>query len=150
MQYDLLAGIAVGFTVVPQAMSYANIAGVPAVMGLYGAFTPILLYSLFGSSKQLGVGPVAVTSGLIFSGLSGVIPGYEGIMDPNDPKPDQVAIQVSVWGESSCPSSERICYHSSLLCDTVPNSSARIDQSYIDSYRLLAEADCTGRPARNH
>lgn len=91
LQFDLLAGIAVGFTVVPQGMSYANIAGVPAVMGLYGAFTPVLIYSLFGSSRQLGVGPVAVTSGLIFSGLDGLIPGYDKITDYNDPKPDQVA-----------------------------------------------------------
>lgn len=75
-------------------MSYANIAGVPAVMGLYGAFMPILVYSLFGSSRQLGVGPVAVTSGLIYSGLAGLVPGYDSIMDPNDPAPQQIAIQV--------------------------------------------------------
>jgi sulfate transporter 4 len=59
--------------------SYANITGVPAVFGLYGAFLPVLVYSIFGSSRQLGVGPVAVTSGLIFSGLAGVVPGYESI-----------------------------------------------------------------------
>lgn len=116
VQFDLMAGVAVGFTVVPQGMvghtrvvenlsqqqpstplalappntcaatsshltltsclppclhplalplscalkrqSYANIAGVPAVMGLYGAWLPVLFYSLFGSSRQLGVGPV--------------------------------------------------------------------------------------------
>lgn len=92
LQFDVLAGIAVGFTVVPQGMSYANIAGVPAVMGLYGAFTPVLFYSLFGSCRQLGVGPVAVTSGLIFSGLDGLIPGYDQITDYNDPKPEQVPI----------------------------------------------------------
>lgn len=82
--------------------SYANITGVPAVMGLYGAFLPVLIYSLFGSSKQLGVGPVAVTSGLIFSGLSGVIPGYDTILDPNDVAPEHKAIMVRLaaclWG----------------------------------------------------
>jgi MFS superfamily sulfate permease-like transporter len=80
-------------------MSYANITGVPAVMGLYGAFLPVLIYALFGSCRQLGVGPVAVTSGLIFSGMAGIVPGYENILDPNDPKPEQVAIQVRlrVW-----------------------------------------------------
>jgi MFS superfamily sulfate permease-like transporter len=76
--------------------SYANITGVPAVMGLYGAFLPVLVYSLFGSSKQLGVGPVAVTSGLIFSGLNGVIPGYDSITDPNDPTPAQAPIMVGL------------------------------------------------------
>jgi MFS superfamily sulfate permease-like transporter len=65
------------------------------VFGLYGAFLPVLVYSLFGSSKQLGVGPVAVTSGLIFSGLAGVVPGYESITDPNEVKPEQLAIMVS-------------------------------------------------------
>jgi hypothetical protein len=38
------------------------------VYGLYGAFLPVMIYSLFGSSRQLGVGPVAVTSLLIGSG----------------------------------------------------------------------------------
>lgn len=95
LQLDVLAGIAVGFTVVPQSMSYAGIAGVPAVYGLYGAFLPVFTYSIFGSCKQLGVGPVAVTSGLIYSGLNRVIPGYTGITDANDPTPEQAPIQVS-------------------------------------------------------
>jgi len=43
LQFDLLAGVAVAFTVVPQGMSYANIALVPSVWGLYGAFTPLLV-----------------------------------------------------------------------------------------------------------
>jgi len=45
-------------------------AGVPAVYGLYGAFLPVMVYAIFGSSRQLGVGPVAVTSLLIGSGES--------------------------------------------------------------------------------
>jgi hypothetical protein len=47
-----------------------NTKGVPAVYGLYGAFLPVMVYAFFGSSKQLGVGPVAVTSLLIGSGAS--------------------------------------------------------------------------------
>ena len=89
-----MAGIAVGFTVVPQGMSYANVAGVPAVYGLYGAFTPVLTYALFGSCRQLGVGPVAVTSGLIYSGLAGVVPGYEKVTNPNDPGAGNEQAQV--------------------------------------------------------
>lgn len=79
-------------------MSYANITGLPAVHGLYGAFLPVLIYALFGSSKQLGVGPVAVTSGLIFSGMAGVVPGYDTILDPNDLTPEQKPIMVSMAG----------------------------------------------------
>lgn len=41
--------------------SYANLAGLPYVYGLYGAFVPCIVYALFGSSRQLAVGPVAVS-----------------------------------------------------------------------------------------
>jgi sulfate transporter 4 len=50
-------------------MSYANLAGLPVVYGLYGAFIPCIVYSLLGSSRQLAVGPVAVTSILLGNGL---------------------------------------------------------------------------------
>lgn len=51
------------------------IAGVPSVYGLYGAFMPCIIYALFGSSKQLAVGPVAVTSLLIGNGMVNIVPG---------------------------------------------------------------------------
>ncbi|GBF98588.1 sulfate transporter [Raphidocelis subcapitata] len=94
LMWDLLAGITVGFMVVPQGMSYATLAGVPAVYGLYGAFLPVLIYSIFGSSRQLGVGPVAVTSLLIGSGIQAMVPGSEGIDNPSDPTKAQVPIQA--------------------------------------------------------
>lgn len=65
-----------------QGMSYANIAGVPSVYGLYGAFLPVLVYAVFGSSKELAVGPVAVTSLLISSSLKEVVPGSIDITNP--------------------------------------------------------------------
>ncbi|WIA41485.1 hypothetical protein OEZ86_008861 [Tetradesmus obliquus] len=83
--WDLLAGISVGFMIIPQSMSYANIAGVPSVYGLYGAFLPLAVYALLGSSKQLGVGPVAVTSLLIGNGIRAMVPGSENIDNPNNP-----------------------------------------------------------------
>ncbi len=61
--------------VVPQGLSYASIAGVPSVYGLYGAFMPCIVYALFGSSKQLAVGPVAVTSLLIGNGMVNIVAG---------------------------------------------------------------------------
>jgi sodium-independent sulfate anion transporter 11 len=45
LQFDVLAGIAVGFTIVPQSLSYATITGVPAHMGLYGGFLPVITYA---------------------------------------------------------------------------------------------------------
>ena len=53
----------------PQGMSYAKLAGLPQQYGLYGAFVPCLVYALLGSSRQLAVGPVAVTSVLLGNGL---------------------------------------------------------------------------------
>ena len=51
-------------------MSYARIAGLPTEYGLYAAFMPIFAYAVFGSSRQLAVGPVALVSLLVYSGLS--------------------------------------------------------------------------------
>lgn len=64
-QGDIIAGMSVGFMIVAQGLSYATLAGVPAVYGLYGAFLPCMAYALVGTSKQLAVGPVAVTSIII-------------------------------------------------------------------------------------
>ena len=83
LQYDLIAGISVGFMVIPQGLSYANSAGVPSVFGLYGAFLPCLIYSLLGTSRQLAVGPVAVTSLIIYANLQTALPCASGISNPN-------------------------------------------------------------------
>lgn len=67
---DLLAGLTVGFMLIPQGMAYAMIAGMPPIYGLYAAIVPMLVYSIFGTSRQLSVGPVALDSLLVASGLS--------------------------------------------------------------------------------
>jgi high affinity sulfate transporter 1 len=67
---DVLAGITVGVMVVPQSMSYAKLAGLPVEYGLYSALFPVWAYALFGSSRQLAVGPVALVSLLLSTGLS--------------------------------------------------------------------------------
>lgn len=59
---DLLAGITVALVLIPQSMAYAQLAGLPAYYGLYAAFLPPMIASLFGSSRQLATGPVAVVS----------------------------------------------------------------------------------------
>ena len=66
---DLKAGLSVGVLLVPQAMAYAMIAGLPPVYGLYAALFPILIYTLFGTSRYLGIGPVAMDSLLVAAGL---------------------------------------------------------------------------------
>ena len=69
---DAMAGLTVGVLLIPQGMAYAMIADLPAVYGLYTALIPQLIYAIFGTSRQLAVGPVALDSLLVASGL-GVI-----------------------------------------------------------------------------
>ncbi len=59
---DVIAGITVAMVLIPQSMAYAQLAGLPAYYGLYAAFLPPMVASLFGSSRQLATGPVAVVS----------------------------------------------------------------------------------------
>ena len=70
IKYDLLSGLTVAVMLVPQGMAYAVLAGLPAIFGLYAALVPLLIYPFFGSSKFLSVGPVALVSILVLSGLS--------------------------------------------------------------------------------
>ncbi|MFT5820096.1 MAG: SulP family sulfate permease [Crocinitomix sp.] len=66
---DLSAGITVGVMLIPQGMAYAMLAGLKPIYGLYAATVPLILYAIFGTSRQLAVGPVAVVSLLIASGV---------------------------------------------------------------------------------
>jgi SulP family sulfate permease len=59
---DLVAGITVSLVAIPQALAYAQLAGVPAYYGLYASLIPTIIGALFGSSRQLSTGPVAMTS----------------------------------------------------------------------------------------
>jgi SulP family sulfate permease len=65
LRSDSLAGLVVAVMLVPQAMAYAMLAGLPPVCGLYAATGPLLAYALLGTSRQLAVGPVAIVSLLV-------------------------------------------------------------------------------------
>ncbi|SFE61751.1 SulP family inorganic anion transporter [Alteribacillus iranensis] len=67
---DAYAACLVALLLIPQAIAYAMIAGVPAVYGLYASIFPLLVYSLVGSSPLLSVGPVAVVSVMVYTGLT--------------------------------------------------------------------------------
>ncbi|MBC8209287.1 MAG: STAS domain-containing protein [Desulfobulbaceae bacterium] len=62
LRTDAIAGLTVALVLIPQSMAYAQLAGLPAYYGLYAAFLPPMIASLFGSSRQLATGPVAVVS----------------------------------------------------------------------------------------
>ncbi|WOJ95882.1 sulfate permease [Congregibacter brevis] len=59
---DSLAAVIVTIMLIPQSLAYALLAGLPAEMGLYASVLPLLAYAIFGSSRTLSVGPVAVVS----------------------------------------------------------------------------------------
>lgn len=72
---DLSAGLTVGVMLIPQGMAYALIAGMPPIYGLYASLVPLIIYSLFGSSRQLAVGPVAIVSLLVAAGVAPMAAG---------------------------------------------------------------------------
>jgi MFS superfamily sulfate permease-like transporter len=61
-QIDFIAGLTVALVLIPQSMAYAQLAGMPSYYGLYASFLPPMIAALFGSSRQLATGPVAVVS----------------------------------------------------------------------------------------
>ena len=74
---DLVAAVIVTIMLVPQSLAYALLAGVPAEVGLYASMLPLVLYTVFGSSRTLAVGPVAVASLMTASSI-----GNLGITTP--------------------------------------------------------------------
>lgn len=67
---DVTAGIIVAIMLVPQSMAYALLAGMPPQAGLYASIVPLMLYAVFGSSRALAVGPVAIVSLMVASALA--------------------------------------------------------------------------------
>ncbi|PSQ52323.1 MAG: sodium-independent anion transporter, partial [Bacteroidetes bacterium QH_10_64_37] len=72
LQKDVAAGLTVGVMLIPQAMAYAVIAGLPPIYGLYGALVPLLIYPVFGTSRQLAIGPQALDMLILAAGLGAI------------------------------------------------------------------------------
>ncbi len=72
---DLLAGVTVAAYLIPQVMAYAQVAGLPAVAGLWATLGALLVYSLLGSSPQLSVGPESTTALMTAVALGGLAAG---------------------------------------------------------------------------
>ena len=62
VKIDGVSGLTVALVLIPQSMAYAQLAGLPPYYGLYASFLPPMVAALFGSSRQLATGPVAVVS----------------------------------------------------------------------------------------
>ena len=59
---DLVAAVIVTIMLIPQSLAYALLAGLPPQVGLYASIAPLIAYAIFGTSRTLAVGPVAVIS----------------------------------------------------------------------------------------
>jgi sulfate permease, SulP family len=77
---DAISGLTVALVLIPQSMAYAQLAGLPAYYGLYASFLPPMVAALFGSSRQLATGPVAIVSLMTAASLEPLAtagsPGY--------------------------------------------------------------------------
>ncbi|XP_028788457.1 probable sulfate transporter 3.5, partial [Neltuma alba] len=76
---DLVAGLTITSLAIPQGISYAKLAEIPPIIGLYSSFVPPLVYAIFGSSRQMAVGTIAAASLLLYQTVSSVA------MPENDP-----------------------------------------------------------------
>ena len=70
LKSDLFAGMTIGVILIPQGIAYAIIAGLPPIYGLYTAMIPQIVYAILGTSRQLAVGPAAMDSLIVASGIS--------------------------------------------------------------------------------
>ncbi|MCA9704744.1 MAG: solute carrier family 26 protein [Myxococcales bacterium] len=78
---DLVAGLTTAVMLIPQAMAYAMLAGLPPIVGLYASTVPLVVYALLGSSRQLAVGPVAMDSLLVATGVGALaLPGTDAYL----------------------------------------------------------------------
>ncbi|THG97802.1 hypothetical protein EW026_g4262 [Hermanssonia centrifuga] len=78
---DMVAGLTVGIVAVPQSMSYAQIATLPAEYGLYSSFVGVLVYVFFATSKDVSIGPVAVMSLTVSQIIKHVNDAHPGVWD---------------------------------------------------------------------
>jgi SulP family sulfate permease len=79
LKADMVAGLVVAMMLIPQSLAYALLAGVPAEVGLYASILPLIAYAIFGSSRTLSVGPVAVVSLMTMVSLGNIL--AEGTAD---------------------------------------------------------------------
>jgi SulP family sulfate permease len=86
---DLIAGLVTATLLVPQSMAYALLAGLPPQAGLYASILPVIAYGFLGSSRALSVGPVAIISLLVASGL-------EPLAEPSSPEYGRLALGLAL------------------------------------------------------
>src|SRR5215468_10326071 len=74
LQPDLIAGLTAAAVVIPKAMAYATIAGLPVQVGLYTVFLPMIIYAVLGTSRVLSVSTTTTLAILVAAQLGAVVP----------------------------------------------------------------------------
>src|SRR5580765_749084 len=74
LRFDVVAGLTAAAVVLPKAMAYATVAGLPVAVGLYTAFVPMVIYALLGSSRVLNVSSTATLAILVAAELGLAVP----------------------------------------------------------------------------
>jgi SulP family sulfate permease len=95
LRRDVLAGVTVTAYLVPQVLAYAEVAGLPAVAGLWAVVPGLLIYALLGSSRQLSVGPESTTALMTAAGVGALIAAAGGLV-ARDEAAALLAIAVGV------------------------------------------------------
>uniref|UniRef100_F6VIT0 SLC26A5/6-like anion exchanger n=1 Tax=Ciona intestinalis TaxID=7719 RepID=F6VIT0_CIOIN len=88
---DVISGVTVGVMQIPQGMSYALLAGQHPIYGLYNAFFPVLLYSILGTSRHVSMGSFAITSLMLGSAVSTLVPDPQFTNSTTNSSMEQVA-----------------------------------------------------------
>lgn len=89
LPHDIVAGLVTAVLLVPQSMAYAQLAGLPPQVGLYASVVPLAVYAAVGTSRQLSVGPVAITSLMVFSAVS-------ALAAPGSPRYVELALVLAI------------------------------------------------------
>ncbi|HET8865039.1 MAG TPA: sulfate permease [Gracilimonas sp.] len=79
LKADMISGSTVGVVLIPQGMAYAVIAGLPPIYGLYAGLVPLFIYPIFGTSRHISIGPVAIDMLILAAGL-----GFLAGSDPTE------------------------------------------------------------------
>nr|GEW85537.1 probable sulfate transporter 3.4 [Tanacetum cinerariifolium] len=74
LRSDVVSGLTIASLAIPQGISYAKLANLPPIIGLYSSFVPPLIYSVLGSSRHLAVGPVSIASLVMGTMLNEAVP----------------------------------------------------------------------------
>ncbi len=85
LRFDLIAGLTAAAVVLPKAMAYATVAGLPAAVGLYTALVPMVIYALLGTSRVLSVSSTTTLAILAGTQLGLVVPDGDPVVPDGDP-----------------------------------------------------------------